>query len=204
MSTSELLDLDGPADSPERRGDWGCTYTGRHYWPEDPHPCDLAITDIAHALSNMCRFGGHCREFYSVAQHSVLVSHLCDPADALWGLLHDASEAYIVDVPRPLKRAPGMEGYRLYEEAAMRAVCEWAGLSYTMPRSVKRADEILLATEARDLMPPASVARWTLLERPLPEHVVPASPATARAMFLGRWAQLTTGKIPIASGGVHG
>src|ERR1017187_10636100 len=75
------------------------TFSGIHFWPLLPNPADIRIEDIAHALSNQCRFAGHAREFYSVAEHSVRVSQLCPPEDALWGLLHDASEAYLTDVP---------------------------------------------------------------------------------------------------------
>jgi hypothetical protein len=174
-----------------RTGDWGCTVSGRKYWPADPRPEDFCVEDIAHALANQCRFGGHCRTFYSVAQHSVHVSRVCDPADALWGLLHDASEAYIVDIPRPFKTAPGMEGYRLYENQMMRAVCEAFGLPAEIPASVKHADEVLLASEARDLMPEASVRRWYLPERPLDFTLSPWSPTKSRALFLARFHELT-------------
>lgn len=178
------------ATTAERKGDWGCTYTGRQFWPEDPRPSDIHVLDIAHALSMQCRFGGHCREFYSVAQHSVLVSIACDPAAALWGLLHDASEAYLVDVPRPAKRAPGMAGYREMERRAMAAVCERFGLPVAMPPSVKRADEAVLAAEARDLMPPRSVARWYLPVSAIADRIVPLHPEQAKRAFLARYDQL--------------
>ena len=79
----------------ERRGDWIQTYLGIQFWPLDPRPEEVMLFDIAHSLSNMCRFTGHCREFYSVAQHSVIVSQNVPREDAAWGLLHDASEAYM-------------------------------------------------------------------------------------------------------------
>jgi hypothetical protein len=172
-----------------RIGQWGCTANGWKYWPTDPRPGDIETLDIAHALSLQCRFGGHVSEFYSVAQHSVAVSFACDPADALWGLLHDASEAYIVDIPRPLKYAAGMEGYVRLEQAMMRAVCERFGLPLDMPESVRYADEVLLATEARDLMPhhgPAGVPHWGLTHPPLPDRIACWSPTQARIHFLDR------------------
>src|ERR1051326_3663293 len=107
-----------------RVGDWMRTYTGVRFYPSDPRPDEIFIQDIAHSLSNMCRFAGHVKEFYSVAEHSVRVSLACHPDDALWGLLHDASEAYVVDMPRPIKRAPFMHGYRLLEAKVSLAVCE--------------------------------------------------------------------------------
>ena len=176
-----------------RYGDWCCSASGRQFWPEDPRAEDIDIGDIAHALSNLCRFAGHCREFYSVAQHSVLVSLECDPEDALWGLLHDAPEAYIVDLPRPLKRSPAMEAYRRVEDLQVIAVCERFGLPLTPPPSVKRADNAVLAAEARDLMPPASVRRWHLPEAPVLRRVVPMSPTEAKRCFLSRFRTLTFG-----------
>jgi len=82
---------------------WIQTYTGKCFHPREPGPDDFDIRDVAHALSLLCRFNGHCRTFYSVAEHSVRVSRICPPAAALWGLLHDLGEAYVGDLPRPLK-----------------------------------------------------------------------------------------------------
>jgi len=81
------------------------TCSGRRVHLLNPSPDEIAIEDIAHALSHACRFAGHVPSYYSVAQHSVLVSELLDERTALWGLLHDASEAYLHDLTRPLKRA---------------------------------------------------------------------------------------------------
>src|SRR5579885_2784587 len=86
-----------------RHGDWIQTYCGVAFYPLDPRPEEILIEDIAHALSMLCRFTGHVKRFYSVAQHCVYVSHRCDPKDALWGLLHDAAEAYLNDISRPVK-----------------------------------------------------------------------------------------------------
>lgn len=87
----------------ERKGDWIQTYTGRQFWPLDPRTDEIFIEDIAHSLSLQCRYAGHCLRFYSVAEHSVHIARHVAPELALWGLLHDAAEAYLVDVPRPVK-----------------------------------------------------------------------------------------------------
>lgn len=87
-----------------RTGDWIQTYTGKQFWPLDPKVEDIDIEDIAHSLSLQCRWNGHCRQFYSVAQHAVYVaSMITDPRAKLWGLHHDDTEAYLTDVPRPIK-----------------------------------------------------------------------------------------------------
>ena len=116
------------------------TTFGIRFWPLLPNPADIRIEDIAHALSNQCRFGGHAREFYSVAEHCVRVSQNCRPEDALWGLLHDASEAYLSDVPAPLKELPQFEAYRAAERSLQGTIAVRFGLSTEQPRSVTEAD----------------------------------------------------------------
>src|SRR5271165_4859950 len=91
---------------------WIQTYTGKKFFPMDPKPEDICIEDIAHSLSMICRFTGHSREFYSVAQHSVYVSELCSEQWMLHGLLHDAEEAYTNDLARPIKRLKEFEFFR--------------------------------------------------------------------------------------------
>ena len=98
---------------------WIQTYTGKKFWPLDPRPEDVDIVDIAHALSMQCRFGGHCLRFYSTAEHSVYVSHHCGSA-ALIGLLHDGSEAYLLDMLAPIKEY--MPDYKAAEKRCQAAV----------------------------------------------------------------------------------
>ena len=126
----------------------------------EPQPVDVTIEDIAHALSMLCRFGGHVDEFYSVAQHSVLVSLVVarfqpdNHALHRAALLHDASEAYLIDLPRPIKRDPTMYGYRAAEERLAAVTEAWLRLplgAFEWP-AVKRVDAALLMTEARDLL----------------------------------------------------
>lgn len=168
---------------------WIQTYSGRRFNPTNPHVDAIVIQDIAHSLSMQCRFSGHCKRFYSVAQHSVLVSHICDHDDALWGLMHDASEAYLVDIPRPLKRSGKFEAYRELEAIMTKAICKRFGLPEQEPPSVKRADTTLLATEARDLMQPLR-SDWVQPAEPLPFKIDSWSPQEAKNAFMKRFFQL--------------
>lgn len=168
---------------------WIQTYSGRRFCPTNPNPDAIVIQDIAHALSMQCRFTGHTKKFYSVAQHSVLVSHMCDEKDALWGLLHDASEAYLVDVPRPLKRSGHFQAYLDFEARMQEAICKRFGLPYGEPPSVKRADTKLLATEARDLMGPLH-NDWVQKVTPLPFTIEPWDQQKAKDMFMERFFEL--------------
>lgn len=171
---------------------WIQTHSGRRFNPTKPNPDAIVIQDIAHALSMQCRFSGHCREFYSVAQHSVLVSYICDHKDAMWGLLHDASEAYLVDVPRPLKRSGLIQGYIEMEERMQEAICRRFALPFTEPPSVKEADTVLLATEARDLMSPLH-SDWQQPRDPLPFKIEPWDHNKAKDMFMKRFFELFAG-----------
>lgn len=169
---------------------WIQTHSGRRFNPTKPNPEAIVIQDIAHSLSMQCRFSGHCKKFYSVAQHSVLVSYICDSKDALWGLLHDASEAYLVDVPRPVKRSGMIEGYLAMEKVMQAAVCKRFGLPVEEPWSVKKADTQLLSTEARDLMSPLH-SDWQEIEPPLPFLIEAWGPDKAKDMFMKRFFELT-------------
>ncbi|PKA40469.1 hypothetical protein CWR43_28260 [Rhizobium sullae] len=139
---------------PERRGDFLQTYRGGKFWPIDPRSEEVFIEDIAHSLSLQCRYAGHCHRFYSVAEHSVLMArHLrWEGMDvALWALLHDASEAYLVDVPRPLKRH--LPGYKEAEAKVMAAVCERFSLEKEMPAVVHDADTRIIGDELVNMAP---------------------------------------------------
>jgi 5'-deoxynucleotidase YfbR-like HD superfamily hydrolase len=114
------------SDRSARVGNWSQTFTGLQFWPCDPRREDVRVEDIAHALALQCRFAGHCRVPYSVAEHSVRVAEWVwdetsgDRRASLAALLHDASEAYCVDVPRPLK--PYLTGYREIEHGVMHVI----------------------------------------------------------------------------------
>jgi len=175
---------------------WIQTYTGKQFWPLTPRVEDVDVRDIAHSLSLQCRFNGHCRMFYSVAEHSVRVSRAVSPSMAPWGLLHDAAEAYLTDLPRPVKAT--LTGFQDLEESVLEVIARAFGLPWPMPEAVRAADDALLATEARDLMAPPPCS-WQLPAEPLAERIVPVSAERAEELFLGRhrelWAGAASGPI---------
>lgn len=173
------------------------TASGRYVDPLDLRPHDVCIDDVAHALSNQCRFTGHTRVFYSVAEHCCRVTAAVIAAGhpvetALWALLHDAPEAYLVDLPRPLKHDEEIGApFRRVEARVMDVVVEAFGLVPFEPAAVKHYDLTLLATERRDLMP--ATGDWLILDQypPLAETIVPLLPEQARAEFLSLHAGLS-------------
>lgn len=173
----------------QRIGDWILTYTGKKFWPLDPRVAEICIEDIAHALANTCRFGGHCKAFYSVAQHSLLVSRFCTEAP-LQGLMHDAAEAYIGDMVRPLKQ--DMPDFRRVEESIWRAICGKFDLEPRLHAEVKEMDNVALVTERRDLLS-AAADRWALEEhyKPVFGSIHPMIPYAAELAFLVRFKELT-------------
>lgn len=183
-----------------RAGGWLQTASGGRFWPLDPRPEEVSIDDIAHALSLLCRFGGHCAEFYSVAQHSVLVSLYVPREHALQALLHDAAEAYVVDVPRPLKLE--LAAYRAIEKGVQAAVYRHFGLPEEDPPCIKAADDRVLAQEHRDVMC-TSPLDWSRLadERPLLYCILPWSPTEIRGRFLQRFDELGARPVPLPDAG---
>ncbi len=185
---------------------WIQTFSGGQFWPVDPRASEADIESIAHALSQQVRFAGHTREPYNIAQHSVLVSLRAEELAqgygnpcrgnaayaemvAAWGLLHDASEAYCVDIPRPLKKY--LTGYEEIEARVQAVICTRFALPFSMPPEVHQADNDVLAAEARDLYPKAKrPADWRLTNEPAPCRIRrwDAAPAWLRAVpLLGRW-----------------
>ena len=180
-----------PETHNDRSGNsWIQTYTGKAFYPMSPRSEDIDILDIAHALSLVCRFCGHSREFYSVAEHSIRCSTNVPEPYALAALLHDASEAYIADVSRPLK--PHLTNYKDIEEKIMRVIAFRFGFQWPLPAIVKHIDTVMLYTEKRDLMG-ESPMEWSMNIEPLPEIIVPMT-YNVREVFLARFHHLYQGK----------
>ncbi len=129
---------------------WIQTYTGKKFDLADPQPDMVCIEDISHALSHLCRYTGHSRAFYSVAQHSILVASHLPREIALQGLLHDATEAYVGDVSWPLKQL--LPEYKVIEQRVWRVIADKFGLPEELDPRVKEMDGILLMAEKRELL----------------------------------------------------
>jgi hypothetical protein len=163
--------------------------------PFDPDPEQLDAADIARALANQCRFGGHSRVFYSVAQHSVIVSELVeerggDAEDAFAALMHDATEAYLGDMPHPIKHRSELgAAFKAAEDQLERVIRERFGIKADVPE-IKRVDRALLATERRAFS--GESWHWPELEgvEPLDLELTAWSPDAAAAAFTRRYADL--------------
>lgn len=184
------------ATTEERQGDWFVTFSGGQFWPYDPRPEDFQAVDIAHALSQVCRYAGHCRVFYSVAQHSVHVMRLVvaagRPELAFAALMHDATEAYVGDVIRPIKR--GHPIFREMEDRVWAALCARFGLDLKLDPAIKDADNVALLTERRDLCAPHWEARpWREDGQGYeldPAPIVAWTPGEAKARWLDEFERL--------------
>jgi hypothetical protein len=166
------------------------TATGRKFWYDNPKPEQIEIQDIAWALAHNCRFTGHTRFFYSVAQHCYLASFLVPERFALDALLHDASEAYLSDISSPAKML--LPDYRNIERRIEEAIALKFGTTFPMSPTVKNADMRMLHTEYRDLMPKDDKS-WGLEDYPpMPMPITPFGPEYAREAFMARFNQLVT------------
>lgn len=167
------------------------TRSGHYFDFLHPERNHIAIEDIAHALSHICRFTGHVERYYSVAQHSVLVSHLVPQRFARDGLMHDAGEAYLGDVSAPLKQL--LPEYKAIERRVEAVVYTHFGLPPILDACIKIADFSALAMEQRDLMPAHDDA-WEYESipgvAPRSERIIPLPPEAARRLFLDRFDEL--------------
>lgn len=177
------------SDDPWVLGDWISTFSGRCFWPLDPKVEDLSLMDIAHSLSMQCRYTGHTRVFYSVAQHSCLVARECSKENQKVGLLHDAPEAYITDLARPIKRF--MPEYVAVENRIWQAVARRWQLPHVIPDEVKAIDNAILEDERMQLMRPNP--HWTSRGEGLEIIIKPWDQARARENFLGAFDHIEAG-----------
>lgn len=187
------------------------TYTNKYFDLYDIKNESINIEDIAHALSMICRYGGHCNEFYSVAEHSVRMSNEVAPEFALYALLHDGAEAYLGDIPSPFKRFYRIEDYSSYvtclhcdkplvdpkttrfddvENVIISCIMSKHDLEMPIPREVHIADKRMLFTEIRDLMKSPSSLDIENVMLPYEEKIIPWSPKTAELLFLDRYKEL--------------
>jgi 5'-nucleotidase len=173
---------------------WIETYTGLKFDVLNPKPEQITIADIAHALSQVCRFAGHTKYFYSVGQHSYLGSFLVPSEDALWFLLHDASEAYVGDMSSPLKHLTAAgDAYRPVEQKIMRVICKKFELSESQPASVHVADTAMLYAEKKQLMGPLPWDRdWGKFIKPADVRIREMSPRKVEQLFLERFTKLNS------------
>lgn len=179
---------------------WIETFTGGQFWPLDPKPGDVNIIDIAHSLSMQCRFNGHTLIFYSVAEHSVIVAKELkeqgyNKVVQLYGLLHDAAEAYTCDIPRPLKAQ--LKQYKHIEYWVQRAV--WEAFNLPVPRgstetAIHQMDNALLGYEGRKLT--RDTGGWTAKFgdfTPKSITTLGLTHTVAKQNFLSTFADLTRG-----------
>ena len=160
------------------------TFTGRYMNVFEPTLEMIDIVDIAHALSHICRWGGHVPKFYSVGEHSVHCANLInDKSQAFEALMHDASEAYLVDIPRPIKHK--LSQYKTIEDNLMKLISEKFGFQYPLSKEVKTIDNTLLQMEWESLIisnvtnnvKHKEIALWT--------------PEEAKYMFLQKFNELS-------------
>ena len=167
---------------------WIQTWSGKQFWPLDARPEEVFIEDIAWMLAGQNRWKGATTMPINIAQHSVIVSRLCDPEWALQGLLHDATEAYLGDMAGPVKS--GLPDFVAAERRLWAVIAERFGVPVDLHASVVKADLISLHTESRDLLLPPPVEWRQRLPPPTEENIVVMGPVSAANTFLHRFREL--------------
>lgn len=172
-----------------KRTDWLQTYTGEAFFPLEPDIEKIKIEDIAHALAYQCRYAGHSRYHYSVAQHSIYISAVLPKKLALAGLLHDAAETYLTDIPRPLK--PFLPDYKKWERNLEELICQKYRVDIFDP-AIKEMDTRILYNERDAFMGPPP-RDWALSGGAIPDLVIEQwTPDRAEFTFLQRFYELAT------------
>lgn len=190
-TTAELMPPERHNEDP--RGDgWFVVRSGLKFFPLKPREEDILIQDVAFALSNICRFGGHV-PFYSVAEHSCHVSDACPPALKMQGLLHDATEAFLGDMVRPLKQQ--MPEYKIAEDALWMVIARRFDLPYNLSPTIKDLDNRAMLAERNHLMEAGDNTRNWYWDHagmePLPCRIRCWSPEISRREFMSRFRLLT-------------
>lgn len=162
---------------------------GSYFDFEAPHTSVFTIDDIAHGLAMTCRFAGQCKRHYSVAQHSVHVSEIVPADHAYQGLMHDAPEAFVGDMAKPLKVL--LPEYSVIEKRVERAVFDRFNVATPLPPSIKDADIVMLVTEQRQLMGNHDDWNYCRGRTPLDFEIPEWTPDEAKARFLARFDELT-------------
>jgi hypothetical protein len=174
--------------------------SGVHFSYTDPGKTFIPIEDIAHSLGNICRFAGHCRQYFSVAQHAWNCSYAVEPEFAFDALMHDTSEAFTNDLPSPLKRI--FPEFKKLETTIETAVAKMHGFTYPLPEAVHKIDRDMLALEKEHLFPNTGAWEWLEGCDISYLHSLVAvgelnmglmSPSQATALFLQRYEELKNG-----------
>jgi len=173
---------------------WILTSSYKKIYLRDPDPNLFDIKDIAHSLSRINRFNGHLHcSSYSVAEHSIRVASVCSPDLKFNALLHDASEAYLGDVSKPLKGL--LSDYKELEHNFCLLLAEHFGLLMPLPEEIIFYDNVLMATEIRDLMRYNPKEMGVVVE-PLKTKITnPMSPKEAKDAFLLTYQLLRETKV---------
>lgn len=165
------------------------TVSGRFFDILRPDDYEFDIEEIAHALSNICRYTGHVDTFYSVAEHSVLVSRLVPDKLALCGLLHDASEAFVGDVSSPLKKL--LPEYQKIEDGVQEAIAKAFRLPYPFPKEIHEADKRMYWNERQTVAPGPKDTLWhTEFRAARKVNATGMTPIMAKRMFLARYKEI--------------
>lgn len=160
--------------------------SGSPFYFLSPDASNYTIDDIAHGLSNTCRYAGQCKRFYSVAEHSVLVSQELE-TEKMEGLFHDAAEAFIGDVTRPLKSMLGQYAY--IEDLILKDVFRRLNLNWPLTENIHIADLSVMAAEIEVLMP-EGIRDWLKEVEPARVNIRCLAPEQAKQMFLCRYQEL--------------
>jgi uncharacterized protein len=170
------------------------TFTGIYVNVFEPTEDMICIEDIAHALSHQCRFGGHLPKFYSVAKHSILCAQLARRDEKLAALLHDSAEAYLLDVPTPIKRR--LSGYKDIEDKLMALIAKKFGFSYPLAKEIKDIDARMLQLEWDYLMLKTPISTTSKAEQVLQEMLVDYwTPEESKNMFLMSFKNLVKNNL---------